>query len=84
MRKPDAEGSAKTLNPKTTLREGNNVTPTASESPHCQVGNRDQIGRLIGPRSAAPHPRNQEPDRHPQTARPRLKPARPTPKPTAK
>jgi hypothetical protein len=34
--------------------------------------------------SAAPYPRNQEPDRHPQTARPRHTPARPTPNPTAK
>ncbi len=40
MRKPDAEGSAKTLNPKTTFREDQNVTPTVPESPHCPVSNR--------------------------------------------
>ena len=45
MRKPDAEGSAKTLNPSTTLREGKNATPTVPESPHCQIG----IGSGIGP-----------------------------------
>jgi hypothetical protein len=36
--KPDAEGSAKTLNPKTTFREGKNVTPTVPDSPHYRAG----------------------------------------------
>jgi len=40
MHKPDAEGSAKTLNPKTTSGEGKNVTPTAPESPHPPDSNR--------------------------------------------
>ncbi len=64
MRKPDAEGSAKTLNPKTTFREGMNVTPTVPDSPHSPVRNRrqdrDRKAPLIGPGSghgsAAPHP----------------------------
>jgi hypothetical protein len=47
---PDAVGGAKNLNPKTTLREGKNVIPTAPESPHSPVWNRhsnqDRIGRL--------------------------------------
>jgi hypothetical protein len=62
--KPDAEGSAKTLNRKITFREGMNVTPTVPDSPHCPVRNRPRKTPLIGPGprrgSAAPHPRNRD------------------------
>jgi hypothetical protein len=40
MRKPDAVGSAKNVNPKITLREGMNVTTTVPDSPHYRVRNR--------------------------------------------
>ena len=49
MRKPDAEGSAKNLNPKTTLREGNNVTPLRRNRHTAGSG----IGGRISPESAA-------------------------------
>jgi hypothetical protein len=59
MRKPDAEGSAKTKNPKTTFREGKNLVLTAPDSPHRRIGNRARdstseshgIRHLIGPGS---------------------------------
>jgi hypothetical protein len=48
MHKPDAEGSAKTLNPKTTFREHENVTPH-------RAGIATLPGRESGPQSA-PNP----------------------------
>ncbi len=48
MRKPDAEGSAKTLNPNTTFREGKNLTPTVPDSPHSLVRNRHSNQDRIG------------------------------------
>lgn len=60
MAKPDAEGSAKTLAPKTTFREGKNVTPyrggtaTLPIQDRVQIRRRNQDGirQLIGPRIA--------------------------------
>jgi hypothetical protein len=42
MRKPDAEGSAKTLDSSTALREGKNVIPTVPDSPRFPVRNQRQ------------------------------------------
>jgi hypothetical protein len=50
MRKPDAEGSAKNLNPKTTFREGKNVTPAVPDSPHSRSGIGTGIGNGIDTR----------------------------------
>jgi hypothetical protein len=55
MRKPDAEGSAKTLTPETSPRDDDNVTPHrprfATLPGTDRPRNRDRIGQLNGPES---------------------------------